>query len=390
MSAAGRLRRAAVDGLYRAKRRLLRAAPALDRIGLRRLRVVDVAHARDLVGHGVENLNVLLPGGRVPFATPADEAFLAVSKFYSDGTFDRPDVFVAEVPDGLVHVGTGLVLTAKGTIVEESVLAYRLPYTSVYQGLRPLRPVRVRGAVATVHNTFGENFWHWLIDSLPRVVSLERALPPGEPVSLLVPDTLREAQLDLLRPLLPPGVSVMSLPKRSWVRADRVFLPSFLTGRANGFLPADYANEIRDRIFRGFGLPDTAGMPRRVWVSREGCAHRRVRNETAVMEALGPLGFQSVRAERLPVREQVELFRGAEIVVGPHGAALGATLFSGRIPVVVLYPNEVPNTFFFTQARGLGQRHAYLLHGSPDEDDDFDVDVPRLRELVERELASLP
>lgn len=69
MSPATRFRRAAVDRLYSVKRRLLRAAPALDYVGLRRLRVVDVEHARPLLGRGVENLRVLIPGGRVSSAT---------------------------------------------------------------------------------------------------------------------------------------------------------------------------------------------------------------------------------------------------------------------------------------------------------------------------------
>ena len=388
MSPTGRLRRAVVERLYGVRRRLLRAAPVLDRVGLRRLRVVDVAHAQDLLGRGVENLNVLIPGGPVSFA-PEDEPFLRVSKYYSGGTFERPDVFVCDVPSGFIHVGTGLVLTAGGTIVEESVLAYRLPYTSVYQGLRPLRPIRIHGSVATIFNVFGGNFWHWLVDSLPRLVSLRRVLPAAEPVTLVLPDTLHAAQREVLSHLLPTNFSVRILPKRVWVRADRVILPSFLSGRANGFLPADYVNEIRSQVLRGFGLPEAAERRERIWVSRKGTVHRQVRNELAVMDALAPLGFRSVRPDLLPMREQVELFRTADIVVGPHGAGLGAILFSGRIPVVVLYPNEVPTTFFFTLARGLGQKHLFLLHGAPGEEDDFDADVPRLRTLLEQELARM-
>ena len=387
MSTTSRLRRAAVETLYGIKRRLLRAAPVLDRVGLRRLRVVDVAHARDLLGRGVENLRVLIPGGLVSFASPRDESFLRVSKFYPEGTFDRPDVFVCDVPSGAVHVGTGIVLTAAGTIVEESVLAYRLPYTSVYEGLRPLRPMRIQGSVATILNVFGENVWHWLIDSLPRIVSLGKAVPAAERVTLLLPNTLHEAQRELLGHLLPANVSVRVLPKRTWVRADRVILPSFLSGHSNGFLPADYLSEIRTRIFRGFGLPETSTPRGRIFVSRQGDRHRRVRNEGAVMEALAPLGFRSVYLVGMSAREQIETFRTAEIVVGAYGAGLAWLLFSGPIPVVILYPNTVPNTHFITQASSLGQTHHFLVHDAPDEYTDFDADVPRLRALLEQELA---
>lgn len=63
------------------------------------------------------------------------------------------------------------------------------------------------------------------------------------------------------------------------------------------------------------------------------------------MEALSPMGFRCVRAKLLSMREQAELFRDAEVVAGPHGAG--------------------------------------------DEDSDFELDVPRLRTLLERELAGM-
>lgn len=382
MSAAARLRRAAVDRLYSVKRLLLHAAPALDRVGLRRLRVVEVEQARTLLGRGVENLRVLIPGGMVSFAAPGDEPFLRVAKYYSGGTFERGDVFACDVPSGLVHVGTGIVLTDGGTIVEESVLAYRLPYSSVFQGLRPFRPVRIRGSVATILNVFGDNFWHWLVDSLPRLVSLAKVVPAGERVSLVLPDSLHAAQREILATLLPANFSVRVLPKRAWVRADRVILPSFLTGHSNGFLPADYVSVIREGVFHGLGLRETAEPHGRIWVSREGDRHRRLRNESAVMEAIAPLGFRSVRLAGMSLRDQVETFQTAEIVAGTYGAGLGWLMFSGRIPVVILYPNSVPNTHFITQTSSLGQTHHFLLDDAPDEYSDFDADVPGLRALL--------
>ena len=384
MSLSALLRRAAVDRLHRVKRRLLRSAPALDRVGLRHLRVVEVAQACELDGRGVRDVRVLIPGGPVTFATAEDEAFLRVAKHYATGTFDRPDVFVCEVPDGLVHAGTGIVLTAEGTVVEESVLKYRLPFTTVYEGLRPLRTVHVPGVVATILNVFGDNLWHWLVDSIPRLVSLRRALPAGEPVTLVVPDHLHPAERDVLQALLPPNFSLKVVSKRTWVRGDRVILASFLTGRSNGFLPADWLGDIRAGVFDAFGLRENGKPRERIWVSRSGDRHRRVRNEDAVMAALAPLGFRSVHLAGMRAKEQVETFRSAGIVAGPYGAGLAWLLFSARIPVVVLYPDRAPNTHFVTQTSCLGQRHFFLTHDAPDEYTDFDADVPALLAQVER------
>ena len=213
-------------------------------------------------------------------------------KQYSAGTCDGPDVCVCEVPEGLVHAGTGIVLTAEGTIVEEAVLKYRLPFTTVYGGLRPLRCVDDPGVVATILTVFGDNLWHWLVDSIPRLVSLRRALPPGERVTLVVPHHLHPAERDVLQALLPPNFVLKVVSKRTWIRGDRVFLASFLTGRSNGFLPADWLGEIRSGVFEAFGLRENGPPRERIWVSRAGDRHRRVRNEDAVMAALAPLGFR--------------------------------------------------------------------------------------------------
>jgi len=92
----------------------------------------------------------------------------------------------------------------------------------------------------------------------------------------------------------------------------------------------------------------------------------------------------------MSTREQIETFRTASAVAGTYGAGLAWLLFSGRIPVVVLYPNKPPNTHFLTQTACLGQRHHYLVHGAPDEYSDFDADVPRIVSVVEAALAEAP
>ena len=67
---------------------------------------------------------------------------------------------------------------------------------------------------------------------------------------------------------------------------------------------------------------DDADLPRRFYVDRRGSAARRLLNESEVIERLRPLGFVAVRVEDLSVAQQVRLFRNAEAIVAPHGAAL--------------------------------------------------------------------
>jgi capsular polysaccharide biosynthesis protein len=115
-----------------------------------------------------------------------------------------------------------------------------------------------------------------------------------------------------------------------------------------------------------------------------------VLNEAATMRLLERFGFRSVRLEELSFREMVELFHDAQIVIGAHGAGLGAIFFSGDISVIVLYPTHVPPNYFHTLAVGLGQRHHHVLHDQAREDDDFIADLDALEHVLRRELKLEP
>jgi len=63
-------------------------------------------------------------------------------------------------------------------------------------------------------------------------------------------------------------------------------------------------------------------LPRRLYIDRSFSRLRPLRNERELIAALTCMGFVSVRPETMSVADQVRLFRGAEIIVAPHGAGL--------------------------------------------------------------------
>src|SRR5205814_1773554 len=67
---------------------------------------------------------------------------------------------------------------------------------------------------------------------------------------------------------------------------------------------------------------------KRVYISREGVAHRRVINEDAVMSALEREGFLAVDTSRLSIAEKIDVFKDASLIVGVHGAGLTHSLFA--------------------------------------------------------------
>jgi hypothetical protein len=329
----------------------------------------------------ISDMQVLYPTERITFATESDSDFLSVCKYYNDGAFVRPNVFVCRLQDSYLHVGTGLVCTQDFRAISDSVLEYRLPYCRAFGRYKPRNLKHLSGNYSTIHNVFGSNHWHWLVDSLPRVYSLMKAAP-DERITILLPEAMTQVQRDSLECVLPPNFVAKFLPTNSWVKPECLVLPSLVTGRANGYLPAEYSDYLRRSVFSKLGLSLSHKAKERIYISRSGAQRRRILNEDKVIDLLSTYGFKSYELEKLTFKEQVELFHQAEFVVGPNGAGLGNILFSGKISILVLYPDKTPNTYFLTQAKSLGQEHFFLADKKGSEHLDFEVNITDLESIL--------
>ena len=86
---------------------------------------------------------------------------------------------------------------------------------------------------------------------------------------------------------------------------------------------------------RRFGVENRKRGDDRIYVARGAAPRRRVVNEIAVEKLLASYGFKSVNPGIMTVDEQVDLFAGASIVVGPHGAGLTNAIFMAPGSAVV-------------------------------------------------------
>jgi len=334
----------------------------------------------------IKNLRTLAPAQRVVFASPKEDPFVPLGKYFRDGAFDRPSIFVCDIPEARFHVGSGMVCTRDLKIVAD--LAYRVPAFQTYGRRKPRTFERLAGSYSTVNYCLAWNYYHWMLDCLPRIHSLAKADPRSK-LTILMPDSLGPVHRESLECILPDHFTVKYFPGNHWLQLEQFVWPSLISGRCNAYLPAEYYDAIRQPVFDRFGLSGQHRKSRRLYISRRRAKCRRIVNEKALCELLGRFGFDTVEVETLSFRQQVELLHSAEIVVSPHGAGLHLIMFAGNIRVVVLHPNRVPQNQFHTLAKGLGQEYFYLLHDQGEEDC-FLVDLKRLEELLTGQLHLTP
>ncbi|TAG96965.1 MAG: glycosyltransferase family 61 protein [Oscillatoriales cyanobacterium] len=360
----------------------------------RLLQLKQILQAKDSSSKNIENFQVLFPPERVDF-TPnqIDRNFLDICLYYNNDYFDRSEIFVCDVVPAYVHIGTGTICTKDFEVVVDSGMEYRLTIFRWRQGylhrLKLLWAKPIPDLSVHIFSLSAENFWHFLYDSLPRIYSTIIARPTQK-LTVLVPNSLSTTHRELLECVLPANFNLIYIQTGTWVRVERLVMPSFVSRMENGFLPSPYYEYLRNCVFNKLDLSPIEKPTERIYISRANAKHRRVLNEDQVIKYLAKFGFKTVFLEDMSFREQVDLFIRAEIIVAPHGAGLGTTIFSGKIKIFVLYPESSPTPFFFTQFKGLGQEHYFLTHGKFDEDADFEVDLSKFEQVLQEQIKLQP
>ena len=168
-----------------------------------------------------------------------------------------------------------------------------------------------------------ESYWHSVVDVTARL-----ALVPDDILrrsgSVLLPSTgvAQKELIDLYG--LPDGVEARLVDPTESFRIENLVYPSSIH-YVFDYHPTPLC-AFFDRILSRLG--ENGLGPSFVYVDRRASGLRPLMNEDALAQALERLGFIAVCLEQLSVREQVLLFRSAEVIVAPHGAGLTNIGFS--------------------------------------------------------------
>ena len=346
-----------------------------------------VAYTRLAEVAAPETIATLLPERRVPTPETAGMTIEPINAHLAGPVYTAPRVRTALIPD-LRYCPTNHCLVApNGTVVLESTGPGARPVPLDLNALR--RPTERIDGIATPLRCFFNDFYHLLVDNLSRVDLLNRAYFRSLPsISLLCPGGLTELEAYVVKPLLPPNVTVRSVDPGVLYQPDRMLVNTFITCRASGYLRGPFVQ----RLHRHFDVParPTSPAARIVISRRKATKGRHIVNEAALMNRLRPLGFRAYVLEDMPIEEQMALFRRAEMVIGAHGAGLSHLLFAPRTRVLELFATRFVVPHYFLLAKSLGHRYAYLTGTESHQDANFAVDVDEVEQQVRTLLDTAP
>lgn len=299
--------------------------------------------------------------------------------------------FVAVLATGRVTHDAGIV-TIDGDAVVEDVSGLGFDSDTPTNPLHLSHLPRLRQTPSTVAVlTTGPhyNFYHWLMEALPRLDLYERS---GVFIDRFYAPIRQRFQRETLELLGIRRDRIVPAACHAHVAPERLVASSF---------HGNLSRAKTDFLFRRLtaGVEPWAGPAPRIFISRSSGTARSIVNERELLRALRPLGFERYRLETMSLAAQIALFHRAECVIGPHGAGLTNLVFcrAGTKVVEIGTPFRPWACFYeIAHHRGLEyQLHmanpVRVRHFNPQTgvgDSDIRVDPGAVANLVESLLSS--
>lgn len=265
-----------------------------------------------------------------------------------------PERRLFSVADAGLAGGDGVVYCPRRRIaVAETVRLWLQPADThpllAAPGFPPARPLR--GRTLSLASLGAEGFYHFLIESLPRLelarpwlTSLDHVLAPGRAGGF------QEKWLGLAGV---PREKIIWLEGLSHYRCEQLLFTGPLSHDSQ---PTPW---LVHAIRRTVGYATATRGTRCLWISRRDAAARHLVWEDALLAHLPQ--FERIELAGCAPAEQIALLREAAIVAGPHGAGLANLVFCPPgAAVIELHPGrDLPVFARLTMAAGC--RHAWAV-----------------------------
>jgi capsular polysaccharide biosynthesis protein len=220
----------------------------------------------------------------------------------------------------------GSVVTADNQLLADlSPEVWGVENHPIFSQLRLPKPQRLtdRPAIAVTPEALG-NYYHWLIDLLPRLSLIKSAGGSFDSfVQILINGSRASYEQASMNALGVPGEKIRYVDANDRFQIENATIPSM-----DHFSKTIAPWKIKClRALRG-SIPATSRIAsKRIYISRRRAAVRRVLNEKDFEQILRNAGFVLIEIESLSWPEQVALFSNAQVILAPHGAALANAAF---------------------------------------------------------------
>jgi tetratricopeptide (TPR) repeat protein len=193
------------------------------------------------------------------------------------------------------------------------------------------------------------NYFHMLIDHFSRLAILED-YPELNNIPLLIHNREMPAfYQECLKILQIDPARLIKVPPATVIYCKNVIVPTMLSNNDAHFKIA--VNWIRKK-FMPKNLADKQEGNRLIYIPRSRENKKRLTSEDELTKALQNLGFEIIFPQDYSLKEQIEIFSGAKMIVGPHGTGLTNIIWAPQSAKIIDIKGEFNN---FTYIHDLAQ-----------------------------------
>jgi len=247
-----------------------------------------------------------------------------------------------------------------------------------------LQTIREVGDLVSLTSRCDTGFFHWMMDSLPKVVIAEVC---GFTGNYLIPSPLAAPwaaeSLEIL------GISLDRVVHHTDadIRARRLFIPTYFSGY-NAHHNAPFMKIYREAIRQKLQVLPHHVQERVLIARKPGTKVRRIVNQEEVIQTTKAFGFKPLYFEDLSLRDQLQQALSADAILGAHGAGLCHSLFMNeRSTIIELFPfARRQSCDCYETLSSIPQHRYHALESSEDREGDIVVSTDKLRVMLEHAL----
>jgi len=293
---------------------------------------------------------------------------------YNAGIFSVKDVDVL-FPTSIHLVGNHI-------LKEVMPSPYLLTNPKYYYGLQSIRfrQKRPMSEGILLSTPWHHNFYHWMIEILPRLISYDRC-SSLQYVPIIVPKSAPRFVAESLK--LAGYLSKVIFLDDGVYRFNTLHMLSMLSPSM------DVSADAVDWLNKKFAdAPSTPTAPKRVYVSRRDAKIRFVSNECDLTRTLSEFGFETIVMSDLSLADQISIFRNAECIIGPHGAAFANLVFTRPTSIFIEFYSRGHYAPCFNRLANARMLKSGFLVGEPTEIGGFSIDPMHLRAILNQALLT--
>ena len=299
--------------------------------------------------------------------------------------------FVLDMRNASVNTKDGWVRDSAGKMISDiwSEMGYETEtMASARPGPHAAPNMKLSGTSACLTMPWLPNYYHWTLQLVPRFHLVSKAINPAEVDHWILPAKLPPYVVQWLDILgIPEAKRVQAIPGK--IACERLIAASIPA--PNRCVPAWALDYIRSRA-----LPEIRdrSTPRIFYIARNPKDKRRILNRPEFYRIVQEHDIPMVELDGKSVREQIELFNGADLIISLHGAALANIVYcKPGARLIEILPKNLTFPCYYKMSQALGIRHDISIgleprvpfpFYEPSPDADVIVNLDEIREFLKR------